>query len=144
MIRIHCHGEGSRHKNRGTLKGVLPALVLGFAFSFTNLVFPAGIEKVTHLVEQDQFTKALVEINHLLEATPDDPELLFLKATILQKTGSDGAAVEILRKLTETYPQMPEPFNNLAIYYAEQGEYDQAISISGKGFPGKQQLRHCL
>ncbi|MES2089263.1 MAG: tetratricopeptide repeat protein, partial [Pseudomonadota bacterium] len=35
-------------------------------------------------------------------------------------------AVTAFTKLTEDYPELPEPFNNLAVLYAQQGQYDKS------------------
>ena len=35
-------------------------------------------------------------------------------------------AVAAFRSLTEDFPELPEPYNNLAVIYAERGQYGQA------------------
>ncbi len=35
-------------------------------------------------------------------------------------------AISTFTKLTEDYPELPEPYNNLAVLYAGQGQYDKA------------------
>jgi tetratricopeptide (TPR) repeat protein len=32
----------------------------------------------------------------------------------------------VFSKLTEDYPELPEPYNNLAVLYAQQKQYDKA------------------
>src|SRR2546425_9737176 len=32
----------------------------------------------------------------------------------------------IFTKLTQDYPELPEPYNNLAVIYASQGQYEKA------------------
>ena len=35
-------------------------------------------------------------------------------------------AIAVFSKLTEDYPELPEPYNNLAVIYAQQKQYDKA------------------
>src|SRR6202012_4824817 len=37
-------------------------------------------------------------------------------------------AIKVFTGLTEDYPELPEPYNNLAVLYASQGNYDKAKS----------------
>ena len=50
----------------------------------------------------------------------------FLKGLIYTEQGNTREAIEMFRKLTEDYPELPEPYNNLAVIYASQGQYDRA------------------
>ena len=45
---------------------------------------------------------------------------------ILTEQGRSKEAIEIFTKLTQDYPELPEPYNNLAVIYASQGQYDRA------------------
>jgi tetratricopeptide (TPR) repeat protein len=45
---------------------------------------------------------------------------------ILTEQGNSKEAIEIFTKLTQDYPELPEPYNNLAVIYASQGQYDRA------------------
>jgi tetratricopeptide (TPR) repeat protein len=45
---------------------------------------------------------------------------------ILTEQGNSKEAIEIFTKLTQDYPELPEPYNNLAVIYASQGQYDKA------------------
>ena len=35
-------------------------------------------------------------------------------------------AIQVFTGLTEDYPELPEPYNNLAVLYAQQGDYEKA------------------
>ncbi|HCL87215.1 MAG TPA: hypothetical protein DIC45_12155, partial [Comamonadaceae bacterium] len=61
-----------------------------------------------------------------LAATPRDPQLRFLRTVALTDLGRQDEAIAALVDLTETYPELPEPYNNLAVLYAAQGELDKA------------------
>jgi tetratricopeptide (TPR) repeat protein len=65
-------------------------------------------------------------VNKALAAKPRDPQARFLKGLILTEQGKTKEAIEIFTRLTEDYPELPEPYNNLAVIYAGQGQYDKA------------------
>ncbi|MGN7614041.1 tetratricopeptide repeat protein [Magnetococcales bacterium HHB-1] len=84
------------------------------------------IDAIYRLADQRQFTKAEKAISRFLEHNPEDPRAKFLKGLILTEQKRNKEAIEIFKQLSEDYPQLPEPFNNLAILYAERGEYEKA------------------
>jgi tetratricopeptide (TPR) repeat protein len=50
----------------------------------------------------------------------------FLKGVILTEQNRQADAIAVFSKLTEDYPDLPEPYNNLAVLYAGSGQYDKA------------------
>ena len=50
----------------------------------------------------------------------------FLKGVILSQRSQRDEAVAVFVGLTQDYPELPEPYNNLAVIYAAQGQYDKA------------------
>ena len=50
----------------------------------------------------------------------------FLKGVIQAETGKRTEAIETYTQLTQEYPELPEPYNNLAVLYAQANEYDKA------------------
>jgi tetratricopeptide (TPR) repeat protein len=65
-------------------------------------------------------------VNKALAAKPRDPQARFLKGLILTEQGKTRDAIEIFTQLTKDHPELPEPYNNLAVIYASQGQYDKA------------------
>jgi Flp pilus assembly protein TadD len=81
---------------------------------------------VNRLVQTRQYDQALVRADKFLAAKPRDPQMRFLKGVILAETGKRSAAIDAYTQLTQEYPELPEPYNNLAVLYAQQNEYDKA------------------
>jgi Flp pilus assembly protein TadD len=81
------------------------------------------IEQAYRAGERDQ---ALQRLDRAIEAQPRDAQLRFLKAVLLAEQGSTAQASEIYLRLTQEYPELPEPYNNLAVLYAAQGQFDKA------------------
>lgn len=49
-----------------------------------------------------------------------------MKGMILSEQGKTADAINVFQKLTEDYPELPEPYNNLAVLHAAAGNYDKA------------------
>jgi tetratricopeptide (TPR) repeat protein len=75
---------------------------------------------------------ALTEINLLLETNPNDHNLLFLRAVSQTKLERKKLAIETYKDLIERHPNLPEPYNNLAVLYAEQNNLAKAKEILQK------------
>ena len=50
----------------------------------------------------------------------------FNKGLILTEQKKTADAIQIFSSLSEEYPDLPEPYNNLAVLYASQGQYEKA------------------
>lgn len=55
-----------------------------------------------------------------------DVQLLFLRARALAALGQQNEAIAAYRNLTVLYPELPEPWNNLASEYVKQGKLAMA------------------
>jgi tetratricopeptide (TPR) repeat protein len=84
------------------------------------------LQEANQLLKAGQHAPALAQVNKALAAKPRDPQARFLKAVILTEQGNTKEAIEIFSKLTQDFPELPEPFNNLAVIYAAQGQYEKA------------------
>jgi tetratricopeptide (TPR) repeat protein len=55
-----------------------------------------------------------------------DVQLMFLHARALSALGRHQEAIELYRHMTVHYPELPEPWNNLAAEYLRQGKLEMA------------------
>lgn len=69
---------------------------------------------------------ALTRANAYLAKNPKDAQTRFLKGLILADQGKTNDAITVFTGLTEDYPELPEPYNNLAVLYASQNKYAAA------------------
>ena len=81
---------------------------------------------VNRLLKAGQPTEAMAKVDQFLVAKPRDPQMRFLKGVILAETGKANEAIATFVKLTEEFPELPEPYNNLAVLYASQSQFDKA------------------
>ena len=82
--------------------------------------------EITQLLKAGKAAEALTKADQRLSATPHDPQLRFLKGVAQAESGKPADAVATFTKLTEDYPELPEPYNNLAVLYANQNQLDKA------------------
>lgn len=69
---------------------------------------------------------ALEQAERHLAKNPKDAQVRFLKGLILGDQGKRDDAIRVFTGLTEDFPELPEPYNNLAVLYAAQEKYDAA------------------
>src|SRR5258706_8815732 len=85
-----------------------------------------NLQDATKLLKAGQHPQALERVNRVLSSKPRDPQARFLKGLILTEQGNTREAIDIFSKLTQDFPELPEPYNNLAVIYASQGQYEKA------------------
>ena len=81
---------------------------------------------VAQLVRSGKLPEALSKSEQYLATKPRDPQMRFLKGVIQRDSGKTTDAIATFSRLTEDYPELPEPFNNLAVLYAGQSQFDKA------------------
>ena len=93
-----------------------------------TVAFADDYTPVTTLLRSGQLDNAMAKADEYLVKNPRDPQMQFLRALIQQDGGKQAAAIASYTKLIEAYPELPEPYNNIAVLYAAQGQYDRARS----------------
>ena len=81
---------------------------------------------VNRLVRAGQLAEALTKADQYLAGKPRDPQMRFIKGVIQTEAGKPADAIATFTKITEDYPELPEPYNNLAVLYAGQSQFDKA------------------
>jgi tetratricopeptide (TPR) repeat protein len=101
-------------------------LVLAAALWVPLPGFADDYGEVTQLMRSGQPAEALVRADQYLAAKPHDPQMRFLKGVLQSEAGRTADAIANFTALTQEYPELPEPYNNLAVLYAGQSEFDKA------------------
>ena len=86
---------------------------------------PEAIE-IQRLIKSGQSTLALKLIDDALAKNPKDPAMRFRRGVTLSMLDRKAEALQVFQKLVEDHPEMPAPYNNLAVLYGSQGDYDKA------------------
>ncbi|HYR25793.1 MAG TPA: tetratricopeptide repeat protein, partial [Aquabacterium sp.] len=84
------------------------------------------VADVQKLLAAGKNVEALQKADQFLVSKPRDPMMRFLRGIGLSQAGRTQDAIATFTKLTEDFPELPEPFNNLAVLYAQQGQYDKS------------------
>lgn len=110
------------HKLRQLLSTiVLLTLTAGFGIAHAD-----DYQDVNRLLKAKQLPEALAKADQLLSAKPRDPQLRFMKGVIQNEMGKTSEATTTFTRLTEDHPELPEPYNNLAVIYANAGQFDKS------------------
>ena len=112
----------TRFKQLKTLR----ALAIGLAIGFAAPAFADNLPDVQRLIKQGQYPQAMDKVDAYLSSRPKDAQGRFLKGLIYTEMNKPAEAIAVFTKLSEDYPELPEPYNNLAVLYAQQKQYDKA------------------
>ena len=110
---------------RSPVSKALRLLALAALFSF-SAVHADEYGDVGQLLRSGKLAEALAKADQYLAGKPRDPQMRFLKGVIQTESGKPADAINTFTKLTEDYPELPEPYNNLAVLYAGQSQFDKA------------------
>jgi tetratricopeptide (TPR) repeat protein len=102
------------------------AAALGILLSITTLSHADELQDANKLFKQGLHGQAMEKVNGFLATKPKDAQGRFLKGLIYAEQGNTSDAITTFTGLTEDYPELPEPYNNLAVLYASQGQYEKA------------------
>jgi tetratricopeptide (TPR) repeat protein len=81
---------------------------------------------IDQAIAQKEWPNALAQLDARLKTNPRDVQAKFKRATVLARLNRDDEAIAAFTELTQAYPELPEPYNNLAALYAKKGRYDEA------------------
>jgi Flp pilus assembly protein TadD len=85
-----------------------------------------ALAQARRLRENGDAAGALRTIEMALERLPRDVSLRFTRAVMQADLGQVDAAIAGFTALTQEYPELPEPYNNLATLHASRGDLDRA------------------
>jgi tetratricopeptide (TPR) repeat protein len=122
---LPAHPQIPMKQVRRTLPRFLRLLALT-ALMGTGVAQADDYAEIAHLLKAGKASEALTKADQRLSANPRDPQLRFLRGVAQADSGKQGDAITTFTKLTEEYPELPEPYNNLAVLYANQNQLDKA------------------
>jgi tetratricopeptide (TPR) repeat protein len=78
------------------------------------------------LISDKKYPEAIKAIEDELKVNPRNIQLRFIRSRIEIETGNLPAAKAALLEITQQFPEIPEPYNNLAVLEAETGRLEEA------------------
>jgi Flp pilus assembly protein TadD len=85
-----------------------------------------NLAEASRLIRDGDYAGATVRIDAALALNARDPQARFMRGIVQTDQGETDEAVATFVALTEDYPELPEPHNNLAVIWAQKGRYDKA------------------
>ena len=114
-----------KHHRYEAFSGAL-RLLLVVATLFVTVAHADDYADVNLLIKSGKLGDALVKADQYLAGKPRDPQMRFIKGVIQTETGKPAEAIATFTQITQDYPELPEPYNNLAVLYAGQSQFDKA------------------
>lgn len=108
---------------------LLPTVLLSLACAglFAGTAARADeVAEVQRLQAAGQHEAALARAERFLAAKPADAPMRFLRGVALTELRRNDEAIDAFLRLTEDFPELPEPYNNLAALRAAAGDFDAA------------------
>ena len=84
--------------------------------------------EVNDKISSSQWTAAQTLIDRQLQKQPADPQIRLMQSQMQTAQGQTAQAIATLQGLTQEFPELPEPYNNLAVLYAGQQRFDEAVA----------------
>ena len=112
---------------RSTCSTRLPArwlLAIALSLSFATQADESA--DLRRMYDAGHASAAMSRVDELLTTHPNDPQIRFLKGVMLADAKRSVEALALFQKLTEDFPELAEPFNNLAALHAASGDYRKA------------------
>jgi len=98
-----------------------------------------AVYEINQLVKKGKAEQALEQIDAYLAAQPKNAwgrnitQMRFLKGVLLAELKRNPEAIHVFAKLIQDYPDLPEPYNNLAAIYVAQGQLEKARDVLERG-----------
>ncbi len=90
---------------------------------------PSPATEVGTLMKAGRLDEALARADARLKDNPRDAQVRFMRGVILTEQGKTVEATAVFERLVQEFPELPEPYNNLAVLHAAQGRYETAFRL---------------
>ena len=114
--------------DRKKIKSIVTVIAAVF-ISMNSALLHSDIDQIQRLIANGDLDEALSLTNQELVKDQSNVTYRFLKGLILTRMGNIEEASDVFIEMTQTNPDLPEPYNNLAVIYASMGDYDKARAL---------------
>ena len=104
-------------------------LALSFVAAMIGLM-PARADEladIEKLFRAGDSARALSLADATIAAKPRAAQVRFLKGVMLSDLHRKAEAIQVFKALTQDFPELPDPYNNLAVLYASEGRLGEAL-----------------
>ena len=106
-------------------------LCLALAFA-SSCCYANDYDEVAALVRAGKGQEAMPRIEQFLQTRPRDVQMRFFKGVVQRESGKSSDALFTFNEIVQDYPELPEPYNNMAVIYASQNELEKARAALDK------------
>ncbi|MCV2369979.1 nuclear transport factor 2 family protein [Roseateles oligotrophus] len=92
----------------------------------SSMTMADDVSDVQAILASGKSAEGLKKVDQLLIAKPNDPRLRLQRGIALSLLNRQAEAIVVFQKLIESHPELPGPYNNLAVLYGNQGDYEKA------------------
>ena len=85
--------------------------------------YAKGLKDARGLIAEKKYAEAIAILDTLSAERPREPQARFMKGVALADSGKTDAAITLYLALLADFPELPEVRNNLAVLYAQKGNY---------------------
>lgn len=126
-----------------------PAILLTLCF-LAALLFSGGaaradvVSEVHNLIGKGDLLGAQRAADAALSARPRDAQTRFIQALVLMEAQRNDEAAAAFTSLSQEYPELPEPFNNIALLHVRGGRLElarQALDTALRNDPAHRTAR---
>ena len=127
LVNTTTHKTKTNASQRPTItKKINLFLAVSLSYCLLASANYADVNAAKSLIQNGRLDSALVELDNVISEKPDNAEARFLKGVALQALDRNDEAIEVYSGLAQDFPELPEPYNNLAVLFAEKSEFDKA------------------
>lgn len=118
----------ARRSGSAGLMGLCVLLCAALAWPVPSLAAEGNLaaRDIEQQYRRGETSQALQRLTQALARTPADASLRFLQGVLLADSGQTAQASEVFERMTQEFPDLPEPHNNLAVLQAAGGRLDAA------------------
>jgi Flp pilus assembly protein TadD len=101
-------------------------------------------EEVRGLLARGDLPTALLAAQAGVAARPGDAQSRFVLGVVLMDMGRDAQAMTVFNELSQSYPELPDPLNNIALLQARAGQLEaarQSLEAALRNDPGHRAAR---
>lgn len=88
----------------------------------------AGLEDIEKLFRAGNTAQALRDADAAIAAQPRAAPIRFLKGVMLADLNRRAEAKAVFTALSQDFPELPDPYNNLAVLLAAEGHLNEALA----------------
>ena len=110
------------------LRTAVAAAMLALSLGVAAQTAPqnSDLQDINRMLKAGQSQQALDRVNVYLTSKPKDAVGRFIRGLAQAELGKTNDAITTFQSLTEDYPELPEPYNNLAVLYSSKGQFEKA------------------